>query len=73
MAAEGNCVVGIMQGGGPTKDGDRYDQTYCEIFTIEDGKIVELHAFFDTVLIERCLNNNPLTKPETTPQRPFEF
>lgn len=73
MAAEGNCVVGVMQGGGPTKDGDRYDQTYCEIFTIEGGKIVEMHAFFDTVLVERCLNNNPLTKPETTPQRKFDF
>jgi len=73
MAAEGNCVVGVMQGGGPTKDGDHYDQTYCEIFTIEGGKIIEVHAFFDTVLVERCLNGNPLTKPETISQRKFDF
>jgi ketosteroid isomerase-like protein len=73
MCADENCVVGVMQGGGPTKNGDRYDQTYCEIFTIRDGKIAELHAFLDTVLVERCLNDNPLQKPETVPKRPFDF
>ena len=73
MCADENCVVGIMQGGGPTLSGDRYDQTYCEVFTIRRGKIVELHAFFDTVLVERCLNDNPLRGPETTPARAFEF
>jgi ketosteroid isomerase-like protein len=73
MCADENCVVGIMQGGGPTKSGDLYDQTYCEIFTIRDGKIAELHAFLDTVLVERCLNDNRLQKPETQPMRPFDF
>jgi hypothetical protein len=73
MCVDENGGVGIMQGGGPTKTGDRYDQTYCEVFTIRDDKVVELHAFYDTVLVERCLNNNPLTKPETTPPRPFDF
>lgn len=73
MCADEDCVVGLMQGGGPTKSGDRYDQTYCEIFTIRDGKIAELHAFLDTVLVERCLNDNPLQKPETEPRRPFDF
>ena len=73
MCADDDCVVGLMQGGGPTKSGDRYDQTYCEIFTLRGGKIAELHAFLDTVLVERCLNDNPLQKPETKPQRSFEF
>ncbi len=73
MCADDSCVVGLMQGGGPTKSGERYDQTYCEIFTIRDGKIAELHAFLDTVLVERCLNDNPLQNPETKPKRPFAF
>ncbi len=73
MCADDDCVVGIMQGGGPTKSGERYDQTYCEVFTIRDGKIAELHGFFDTVLVERCLNDNPLQKPETPQRRPFDF
>jgi len=64
VAAEGDRVVGLMQGGGPTKDGQNYEQTYCEIFTIRDGKIVEMHNFFDTVLVEQCLFDNPLIRPE---------
>ena len=58
IAAENDRVVGMMQGGGPTKNGEMYEQTYCEIFTIKDNKIIELHAFFDTVLIEKCLFEN---------------
>jgi ketosteroid isomerase-like protein len=73
MCADDDCVVGLMQGGGPTIDGELYEQTYCEIFTIRDGKIAELHEFLDTVLVERCLNDNRLEKPETPQQRPFEF
>lgn len=61
MCAEEERVVAIMEGGGPTKAGDRYDQTYCEIFRFQDGKIIEMHAFFDTALAERALFHNPLT------------
>jgi ketosteroid isomerase-like protein len=58
VAAEGDRVVGLMQGGGPTRNGQSYEQTYCEIFTIRDGKIAEMHNFFDTVLVEQCLFDN---------------
>ena len=64
VAAEGDRVVGLMRGGGPAKNGHDYEQTYCEIFTIRDGKIVEMHNFFDTVLVEQCLFDNPLERPE---------
>ncbi|WP_144095006.1 nuclear transport factor 2 family protein [Croceicoccus sediminis] len=63
MCADDERVVAIMEGGGPTKSGDLYDQTYCEIFRFEDGKIIEMHAFFDTALAERALFDNPLTSP----------
>lgn len=73
MSADENCVVGIMQGGGPAKNGERYDQTYCEVFTLMDNKIIELHAFYDTVLVELCLNHNSLQKLQREPENAFDF
>jgi len=73
VAAEGDRVVGLMKGGGPTRDGELYEQTYCEIFTIRDGKIAELHAFFDTVLVEHCLFGNRLERPETPVADPLRI
>ena len=63
MCADDERVTAIMEGGGPTVTGDRYDQTYCEIFRFQDGKIIEMHAFMDTTLVERCLFDNPLATP----------
>lgn len=73
VAAEGDRVVGLMRGGGPTRDGELYEQTYCEIFTIRDGKIVEMHNFFDTVLVEQCLFDNPLRRREAPLPDPFQI
>ena len=73
MSADDRCVVGIMQGGGPGLNGEQYDQTYCQVFTIEDGQIVELHEFYDTALVERVLNDNPTQHPPTPQKRPFQF
>lgn len=63
MCADDERVVAIMEGGGPTRAGDLYDQTYCEIFRFKDGKVIEMHAFFDTALAERALFHNPLATP----------
>ena len=63
MCADDDRVVAIMEGGGPTWAGDVYDQTYCEIFRFQDGRIIEMHAFFDTALAERALFANPLSTP----------
>ena len=63
MCADDERVVAIMEGGGPTRAGDVYDQTYCEIFRFQDDRIIEMHAFFDTALAERALFANPLSTP----------
>ena len=55
MTVDGNIVVGMMEGGGDTKDGARYDQQYRHIFRIEDGMIAEIWEFFDTVQAEARL------------------
>lgn len=73
MSADENCVVGLMRGGGTATNGHEYLQTYCQIMTIRDGLIVELHEFFDTALVELALNDNPTVKGPSTPPKPFTF
>ena len=73
MCADDNCVVGLMQGGGTATNGHDYSQTYCQIMTIRDGLIVELHEFFDTALVELALNDNPTMKGPGRPALPFTF
>jgi hypothetical protein len=73
MCADDSCVVGIMRGGGMGTNGHEYLQTYCQILTIRDGLIVELHEFFDTALVELALNDNPTAKGPSIAARPFAF
>ncbi len=73
MAADDNCVVGLMQGGGMGKNGLEYNQTYCQIFTIQGDQIVEMHELFDTVLVEKVLFSNPLQNTRTASKHPFGF
>lgn len=73
MCADDNCVGVIMRGGGPTQGGDNYDQTYGVFYSIRDGKVAEVHEFFDTVLVERALYDNPLNRPLPPHPKPFEF
>ena len=56
IAAENDRVVGMMQGGGPTKKGEDYEQTYCEIFKIKDSKITK------TTRITRITNITKITR-----------
>ena len=73
MSADENCVVGLVRGGGTATNGHDYTQTYCQIMTIRDGLIVELHEFFDTALVELALNDNPTVKGPSLPAQPFTF
>jgi hypothetical protein len=73
MCADEERVVGIMRGGGMGTNGHEYLQTYCQIMTIREGKVAELHEFFDTALVELALNDNPTAKSPSIPDRPFAF
>ena len=73
MCADDERVVVIMEGGGPTLAGDVYDQTYCEIFRFQDGRVIEMHAFFDTALAERALFDNPLRVERGPPPKPMSY
>ncbi|MEP3052232.1 MAG: nuclear transport factor 2 family protein [Erythrobacter sp.] len=73
MCADENRVVGLMRGGGMGRNGHDYQQTYCQIMTIKDGAITELHELFDTALVELVLNDNPTANGPTEPEQPFAF
>lgn len=57
MVAEGDYVVVQDRGTAETIDGRPYNNTYCHIFRIEEGKIVEVTEFFDTALAQRVLGS----------------
>ena len=53
--AEGDTVVVECQGNVATKSGQRYDNTYCLIYTLENGKLKQAVEYMDTALAERVL------------------
>ena len=38
-----------------TKRGDAYNQTYCYVFRVREGRIVEVVEHCDTALVDRVL------------------
>ena len=60
FAAEGERVVTLMEGEARTHDGRLYDNTYCHLFTVRDGLIVELHEFLDTALLRDVIFGQPV-------------
>ena len=73
VCADEHRVVTIMQADGYALNGVRYNQTYCHMFGFKGGLISEVWEFFDSVLAEAALNNNPLTKPSEAPAIAFDF
>ena len=63
LIAEGDKVVARLQGSVPTINGP-YNNTYCHVFTIRDGQIVEDIEFLDTVLIEKVLFRKKLVEQD---------
>lgn len=53
LVAEGDQVVAEVSGKAETKDGKSYNNTYCFVFRIRDGKIVEVREYMDTDLVNR--------------------
>jgi ketosteroid isomerase-like protein len=53
--AEGDHVVVEGRGHNTTKTGKPYQNTYCWIFRLNGGKVVELVEYADTALIESAL------------------
>ena len=62
--AEGDIVVVEARGDMETKAGQRYDNDYCLIYRLQDGKIVEIREYQDSTLCERILGPFPAASAE---------
>ena len=57
--ADGDFVAVEARGDNVTKDGLRYDNQYCMVFRIENGKIRQIKEYCDSALVERVLGAFP--------------
>ncbi|WFU39259.1 nuclear transport factor 2 family protein [Bradyrhizobium sp. CB82] len=57
--ADGDIVVVEAKGDNVTKEGVRYDNDYCLVFRLEDGRIKEIREYCDSVLTEKALGPFP--------------
>jgi ketosteroid isomerase-like protein len=55
--AEGDYVIVEARGDNVTKAGQRYDNEYCFVFRLSDGKISEVKEYSDTALIDAVLGD----------------
>lgn len=61
MIGEDDIVVVQLDGTARTIEGRDYNNTYCHVFRIADGQIIEATEYFDTALAVEVL-----TQPRTT-------
>jgi uncharacterized protein len=57
--ADGDYVVVEAKGDNVTKTGVRYDNDYCLVYRLEDGKIKEIREYCDSVLTEKARGRFP--------------
>src|ERR1700737_739300 len=57
--ADGDYVAVEARGDNVTKTGLRYDNQYCLLFRIENGKIKQIKEYCDSTLVERVLGPFP--------------
>ena len=57
--ADGDHVVVEATGNNLTRTGVRYDNDYCLVFRLENGRIKEVREYCDSVLTEKALGRFP--------------
>ncbi|MBR0757308.1 nuclear transport factor 2 family protein [Bradyrhizobium jicamae] len=57
--ADGDFVAVEARGDNVTKSGQRYDNHYCLVFKVENGKIKQIKEYCDSTLVERVLGPFP--------------
>ena len=63
IVADGDIVVIECRGAATTKAGKPYNQTYCYVCRLTDGKVRELTEYLDTEMVSAALD------PPGSPQR----
>ena len=57
IVADGDVVVVEARGQVMTKSGRPYNQTYCYVFELSDGRVRELTEYLDTDLVNQVLED----------------
>ena len=60
VLADEDWVVVEAVGDMTTREGTRYDNQYCLLYRLRDGKIVEIREYNDSILCERVLGPYPV-------------
>ena len=55
ILADGDFVIVQARGDNTLKDGRRYENDYCLVFRMKDGKIQEIEEYLDTELVTDVL------------------
>ena len=55
FTAEGDRVVVEFEGNATTSDGKPYNNQYCMVFTLSDGKIIQVNEYFCTKTADEVL------------------
>ena len=58
--ADGDVVAVEARGDNCSTKGERYDNHYCLVFRIKNGKIAEMREYMDTAFCERVLGPYPV-------------
>lgn len=59
IVADGDCVIVESRGCVTTVRGDLYNNQYCLVFELKDGRITAQREYADTLLVERVLGRPP--------------
>ena len=62
FVAEGDFVVVEAKGDNVTRSGVRYDNDYCMVWRLQDGRIKEIREYCDSILTEKALGPFPAAK-----------
>jgi uncharacterized protein len=57
IIAEGDHVVVEARGRNTTREGKSYNNTYCNVLRLEDGKLKEWTEYADTALVDAVLGD----------------
>jgi ketosteroid isomerase-like protein len=59
LYAEGDTVIALFDAKGTARDGQTYANTYAWVLRLNEEKIVEAHAFFDSIAFDELWKRVP--------------
>ena len=59
LTAEGDRVVVEARGEAATRTGGRYDNQYCLVVTVREGRIAHIREYLDTELVSAVFGHAP--------------